>query len=133
MKKFEIFYVKYIIKSKVFFLGFVLLFIAVFLIGTVTIKVSVVESCEGELDKNGLYMESGDFAGIDISKLYIYQNRNEKMYQTGVKEIHVLQDGIYIELDENFEGKLEGTVSVDFVRGEQSLLKRIFVKAGRAE
>lgn len=136
MKKFEIFYVKYIIKSKIFFLGFIVSFLAVFLIGTMTIRVSVVESCVGELDSDGLYMECEDIENMEdihIDRLYIYQNRNEKMYQAKVKEIHERQDGVYLEIDENFEGEIEGKVSVDIVCGEQSLLKRIFVKAGRAE
>ena len=48
-------------QNKLFFLGFVILFVAVFLLGTTMIKVGVVESYEGELHKEELYVEGQDF------------------------------------------------------------------------
>lgn len=133
MKKYETFYVKYVIKNKLFFLGFIALFVAVFVIGAMMIRVDVVESYIGELRSGNLYVEEQMLGTIEIQKLYLYKNRNEKVYQAQVEYVEQLEDGFCLKLTENFPNKIEGTVGVDIVCGEQSLLKRIFVKAGKVE
>lgn len=133
MKKYAAFYVKYVIKNKLFFLSFIALFVAVFVIGAMMIRVDVVESYTGELRNGNLYVKELALGAIENQKLYLYKNRNEKVYQAQVELVEQLEDGFCLKLTENFPKEIEGTVGVDIVCGEQSLLKRIFVKAGKVE
>jgi len=119
-------YVKFMIKNSFLYYTFLGLFVAVFILMALWIKIDIVETHSAYISGNHLTVNSESIA-FDKNKVYIYKNKNEKVYQANIEESVTSQECI---LNTNFSGVLEGPVTIDVVTGQQTLLECIFVKAG---
>lgn len=131
MKKYETLYVKYLVKNHILFAIFVSLFIIVFLVGALSIKLELTKSCTGKVYDNRLYIDSSNLDFSDVKKIYLYKNRNENVYHYYSQQVETEKEGVYITLSSLVEQEIEGAINIEIVLGEQTLLERIFLKAGK--
>ena len=131
VKKFQQLYVKYLIKNPALFYGFIALFLAVFFGLSLTIKLDVVKTYPASINGSIVSVEGANAESILGNKVYYYTNRNERIYKS--EATNVIDDGGYlsIAIKGNEQGEVSGAISVDLVVGKQTLLERIFVKAGK--
>ena len=134
MNSFNKFYIKYILKSGVIFYIFIVIGIVSFTIVTTSFKLELITTYEGNFSNNRIVINEN----IDDSfnSLYIYKSRNDKVYSFKIIE-NVYTDGMVIlyinNENEEINNLLTGMVKIDIVTGEQSLLKMIFLRAGRKD
>ncbi|GHV12991.1 hypothetical protein FACS1894219_07000 [Clostridia bacterium] len=129
MTKFQQWYVKYLVKNPALFYAFLGVFIAVFLIMSLNLKLDVISSYPAEIEGNSVGIQGDNPPPLSSDRLYFYTDRNERIYKANVKSSAVQDGQLLIKLDES--GGISGEVTVDFIVGTQTLLERIFVKAGR--
>jgi hypothetical protein len=131
MKKFQQLYVKYLIKNPALFYGFIGLFLIIFLVLSLSIKLDVVKSYPASIAGNVISVESANAEAISGNKVYYYTNRNEKIYKSEANDISADDGEIKIVITGNEQGEISGEINIDLVVGKQALLERIFVKAGK--
>jgi hypothetical protein len=131
MKKFQQLYVKYLIKNPALFYGFIGLFLIIFLVLSLSIKLDVVKSYPASITGNVISVESANAETILGNKVYYYANRNEKIYKSEANDVSADGGEIIIVITGNEQGEISGEINVDLVVGKQPLLERIFVKAGK--
>jgi len=130
MKNFQRLYVKYLIKNPALFYGFIALFLAVFIGMSLTIKLDVVKSYPAKLTGNMIIVEKSDVTSTSYDCIYYYTNRNEKIYKAKVAGSFFDGGSLIINLIKNEE--TVGDITIDLIVGKQTLLERIFVKAGKS-
>lgn len=131
MSKFQQLYVKYLIKNPVLFYGFMALFLAVFLGLSLFIKLDVVKSYSASINGNIVSVEGANTELILENKVYYYTNRNEKIYKSEAIDVSYSGGNLSIVITGNEQGEVSGGISVDVIVGKQTLLERIFLKAGK--
>jgi hypothetical protein len=134
LKSLSSYYVKYIIKTPLVFSLFLLFFICLFLVMTSSIQLDVVQPFEAMMDGSILKLPLGSPVIMHKDILYFYFDRNERVYKGLIKGIEIGDDGIYMDISaDDFPGAGEAgrKAHVDIIVGEQSLLKRMFLRAGR--
>ena len=132
MTKFEILYVKYLIKRMAFFNGFLLVFLALFLGMGLSLQLEVYASYPADVEGGQVVVwAEATLEPID-QRLYIYANRNERVYRGKWEEIY-MEDNVTIIIPDQSNNlhSLAGGVTVELAVGKQSLLGRIFAKAGK--
>jgi hypothetical protein len=127
MKKFQRFYVKFLIKNPLIFYTFLGVVVLVFVWMSLTTRVNVMHSFPANIQGNTMVIQEIESETLSSETLYYYTNRNEKIYQTRVSGLTETETGLVIEMS---EANLSGDVTADLVVGSETLLERIFVKAG---
>lgn len=125
MKKSQL-YVKFIIKTPFLYFSFLGFFVAVFIFMSLWIKIDIVKTYSAYISGSHLIVNHENIS-LDKNKIYIYKNKNEKVYKANIEEY--VTDCEY-NLNTDFAGILEGSVTIDIVTGQRTLLECIFVKAG---
>lgn len=127
MSNFSRLYVKYLIKTPVIFFLFLFTGVALFLYLTLHVNLDVTESYEAFIVED-IVTIPGEHE-VDSDTIYLYNDRNEVVYQTEIENA-IIQDGnTVIDVENSYD--LSGEIYVDIVVGEETLLERIFVKAGK--
>jgi hypothetical protein len=130
MKRFQRLYVTYLIKNPVPFYAFLGIFITVFLVMSLAIHVDVVKSFPAVIDGARVLVQSTEKIPISSDVIYIYTNRNEHTFKVRAENISYNGNMHVLQLVDSKSVYLSGDVTVDLITGSQTLLKRIFVKAG---
>lgn len=126
-RKFSALYVKYLIKKPIVFYSFLLLFVALFVCLTQSLKLDVFESAQAVI--------SGDTVVLNVpltgsqTEILVYQNRNEKVYTLTVVDMAVKENQTVVTVEDACG--LSGPVTAEVVTGRETLFERIFMKAGR--
>ena len=120
-------YVRYIIKTPVVFYAFLAAGIALFLYLSLGLRLNTMRSVSVWVAENQVIYDGDCASRSDF--LYLYNNRKEKIYKLRIVET-VNACGQTVLTVENPE-KLSGEMQADIVTGSQTLLERIFIKAGK--
>lgn len=145
MNKFRNRYVKYLIKKQGLFYGFLAVGIALFFILSMQVKLSITKTYECEIVGSHIRVE--DDINLMGKKVYLYQDRDNKIFPCLVVDSYQEDGSTYFIMNENLIYDVENTEAlpledtvllekymvtyVDVPIGKESLLKRIFYKAGR--
>ncbi|MDD4297167.1 MAG: hypothetical protein PHC69_09445 [Ruminiclostridium sp.] len=131
MKHFQRLYVKSLIKNPALFYVFLGVFVAVFLSSSLSLKLDIVRSYPSEASGCLITIFTDDNVKINDTRVYLYKNRNERIYKTEIDSYENSEGKTILKLVKNVDSDISGDVTVDIIIGQQSLLKRIFVKAGK--
>ena len=124
--KFSKFYVKHIIKKPFVFYGFLGFGIGLFLYLSLTVKLDVVQSVPAEVSGHQITLKGEH--DLTTGVMYLYYDRNDRVYKLQAVRC-TYEDGNTVCTVEDNQG-LSGKMDADLVLGSETLLKRIFVKAG---
>jgi hypothetical protein len=129
MKRFQRLYVKYLIKNPTLYYAFLGFFVAVFLGLSLTIRLDIVKSYPATARGSVITVETAENIGLHGNKVYYYTSRNEKINLATIVKSDYADGRLNLFISET--DRLSGEVTVDLIIGRQTLLERIFVKAGR--
>jgi len=99
-----------------------------FLYFSLNLRLDVVKSVEANIKNNRIIIDGEHKTYSDI--IYIYSNRNEKIYRIKTEQIQYSYGKTIFFID-NISG-FYGDIQADIVIGSQTLFERIFVRAGRS-
>lgn len=132
--KFKMLYVKYAIKTPLIFYLFIFGGVCLFIYLTLTVRLDVLKSFPAKCESNSVIVYS-DISEIECQKLYLYRNRNAKVVVVRVENMTIVDDGVTIftvlAQDIPLLSEVSGDITAEVATYSESLLKRIFVKAGR--
>ncbi len=129
-KKLEKIQVKWFIKSSIFYYSFLIIFIAIFLYISVSLKLDVRQSYDAIITGNEITMETElEILPLD-GKVYIYTNRNERTVLGTIMNTYYLNGRMHFILKE-VPTNLSGEITIELTTNRQSLISRIFAKGGR--
>ncbi|MGF7048142.1 hypothetical protein J2T13_002649 [Paenibacillus sp. DS2015] len=124
-------YVKLTAKNPVPFIGIVALAVLSLLFLTMSTKLSIINTYDGKMDKQKIVISNHVITNIP-GKVYVYTNRNEKVYPMQTTDKVKYDAGatiIYVEGSENDPDI--GNVKIDVPIGETTLFERVFLKGGK--
>ena len=129
MNKYGRIYMKYVIKSPVLFYAFLIGGIVLFFAMTLNTKVAVVKTVEVQVNNNVIVLDSiqGEIGEV----VYLYTNRNEQVYKATIYDRKDTVGTTALFFENEQEDILKGEMKADIVIGENSLLRGVFLKAGR--
>lgn len=133
MTRFQRFYVKHLIKSPVFFYSFLLFFVALFLVMSLTLQLNEYGVYDAIIEGDKISVEAADTSVIN-SHVYYYVYRSEHVYSAKISEVEYRDGKTILTVSSGESEALPniGAVTVELVSGTRSLLERIFMDAGRA-
>ncbi len=132
MKSFSKLYVKYIIKKPIIFYIFLCLGVCLFLVLTLTLKLEIIEKYDAYYEDGIIKVKTDDIN--NVSKIYAYNNKNEKIHIINVKKYDYEYGNSYLHIyeeDINLIQELGSNFKIEISIGYESLFKRVFVKAGK--
>ncbi len=132
LKTFSQIYVKYIIKTPVLFFLYIGIGIGIFLYLTLSLQLDVMTTYQADYQDGTVVIPAKE--PIDANKIYLYKDRNEKVYTVSVGQTEYENGTVIFHIDEKDiadTGKLSGDITVDVINGKESLFKKIFIKAGK--
>lgn len=120
---------KYVIKSPFLFYAFWIGGIILFLAMTLNTKIAVTKTFEVQVINDTVVLDriQGEVGEI----VYLYTDRNERVYKVAVHEKKDSEGKTVLVLKNGQPDVPEGRMKADIVVGEDSLLRRVFLKAGR--
>lgn len=129
MNKYGRIYMKYVIKSPFLFYAFWIGGIILFLSMTLNTKIAVTKTFEVQVINDTVVLDriQGEVGEI----VYLYTDRNERVYKAAVHEKKDSEGKTVLVLKNGQPDVPEGRMKADIVVGEDSLLRRVFLKAGR--
>jgi hypothetical protein len=96
-RKWNKFYVKWIVRNRILFYGYLLAGIAIVIIVMCSVNIDVMETLPCKYENKKLIIE--DLKNISLREnqiVYFYVNQNEKVYAVPVKEYECIGDMTYI-------------------------------------
>jgi hypothetical protein len=129
MKRLEMLYLKYIVKSAALFYAFLLLFVGILLFAALTVKLDVLASFPASLEGDAVIIRGVDRFALHGDQIYYYNKRNDEVQRAEITQVAFGDEQTDIYLHRN-EEELSGEITFEVVVGEQTLLARIFGKAG---
>jgi hypothetical protein len=128
--KFEQWHIKYLVKSPLLYYSFLILFVGVFLFASLSLKLDIRESFLASANGNEITVKTDSEITPFDGKIYIYHNRNEKILSESVVNTSFSKGIMRFNISNN-QTDLSGDVTIEVTTGKQSLLARIFAKAGK--
>lgn len=127
--KFNMYYIKYVVKSPIVFVGFIFIGLILFLALTLTNKANIMETYDAQF-----YIINGKYT-IDFTEQtpkttngYLYIDQNEIMYPVEFVSLSSNKCEVISENTLPFDDSTE--IKVDIIECEASLFYIIFVKGG---
>ena len=126
MKRYQKIYVKCFIKKSLLYYSFLGIFIIIFIVSAILIKVNVMNTYSALWENGVIIINVEDSSLENTEEIYFYKNRNEKIFRVKVMRIEIKNGRTYLYCtNKNWEVEM-GQVTVEAVVGKQSLLERIF-------
>jgi len=125
--KFQRLYVKYLIKSPILFYSFLLVGVLLFCVLSVSTKLDVKETFSATYNDNKVTI-SGEYRPLS-KVIYIYSDRNDKIHKLEYDDIRIEDGETIVTIKEDIE--IAKDINIDIIVEQQTLLERIFVKAGK--
>ena len=113
--------------NPVIYYMFLLTGVILFLYLSLNIKLNVVQNVKANIKDNRIIIEGEYYNKSDA--IYLYNDRNEKIYKLTIEDSEYT-DGRTVFIINNTT-KLSGNIQADIVTGSQTLLERIFIRAGK--
>ena len=113
--------------NPVIYYMFLLAGVMLFLYFSLSTKLDVVQNVKANIQDNRIIIEGNYDAKSDA--IYLYNDRNEKIHKLTIEKSEYI-DGQTIFIINNTT-ELSGDIQADIVTGSQTLLERIFIKAGK--
>ena len=127
MNRYQKMYVKFFIKKSLLYYSFLGMFIIIFIVSAVSIKVNVINTYSAVWENDVIILNVENSSSLEnIEEIYFYKNRNEKIYKEKITRIEVKNGSTYLYFSNETKEKGKNQVTVEVVVGKQSLLKRIF-------
>lgn len=130
-KRFERWYMKYVVKSPVLFCVYLAVFSGAFLIASSVVTLEERRVYEGKIDGEEIEIVCGEALELFDNRVYFYEDRNREVFSFAVKEA-AYSNGVMHILLCGAQKEVSGTITVEIVSGEHTLFQRIFGKAGAA-
>lgn len=126
-------FVKMTAKSPLLFLGLILLSVVIILYITLTTEVDVIQTYDAKVEGNTLMISQVNRQ--NLSKLYVYENRERAVYCLEPEEGDIDWDGtgMLVSLEEPFFEPETDFVKVDIPVRKISLFRRVFLQGGKNE
>ncbi|CAH1209526.1 hypothetical protein PAECIP111893_03046 [Paenibacillus plantiphilus] len=124
-------YVRFTAQNPLPFIGFVALAVLSLFVLTMSTKLNVINTYDGVMNNQTIVISDHEIANMP-SKVYVYTNRNEKVYpmqMTSEVQYDAGNTILYVE-GSGSESDL-GHVKVDVPIGETTLFERVFLKGGK--
>ena len=132
LKSFSQIYIKYIIKTPVLFFLYISIGVGLFLFMTLSLQLDVMATYKASYHDGMVFIISKD--PIDANKIYLYEDRNEKVYTVLVDHMEFEESTVIFHIQEADIAAadiLTGDITVDVINSKESLFKKIFIKAGK--
>jgi hypothetical protein len=127
---FERWYIKYLVKSPILYYSFLILFVGIFLFSSISLQLDIRKSFPASIDGNKItVITASEITSLD-DKIYIYRNRNEKILSESVTKTEFINGVMNFYISEK-QADISGEVTIEVTIDKQSLLKKIFAKAGK--
>ena len=123
------YYVKYMIKKPILFYSFLFLGVVGFIFGSMNIQMDIRKSYPAEYVEGQLIIFTEEV--FEPQEVFLYTDKNDSVERYIVKEGRKEDGKLVLILEEPPQQKEEAFIA-EFTVGTESLLYRIFVKAGRA-
>lgn len=126
-------FVKMTAKSPLLFLGLILLSVVIILYITLTTEVDVIQTYDAKVEGNTLMISQVNRQ--NLSKLYVYENREKAVYCLEPEEGDIDWDGtgMLVSLEEPLFEPETDFVKVDIPVRKISLFRRVFLQGGKNE
>ena len=126
-------FVKMTAKSPLLFLGLILLSVVIILYITLTTEVDVIQTYDAKVEGNTLMISQVNRQ--NLSKLYVYENRERAVYCLEPEEGDIDWDGtgMLVSLEEPLFEPETDFVKVDIPVRKISLFRRVFLQGGKNE
>lgn len=125
------FYVDRIINNHALYYITMALGAFLFIFMLLSVELDNTQSAEVFVDEQGLYVVNAP--EITSDTVYIYEDRNDAVYRAVLSETAKDGDRTYLTFEKGgFPDTLSNGISIEFVTGHESLLYRIFVRAGKS-
>ena len=126
-------FVKMTAKSPLLFLGLILLSVVIILYITLTTEVDVIQTYDAKVEGNTLMISQVNRQ--NLSKLYVYENRERAVYCLEPEEGDIDWDGtgMLVSLEEPLFEPETDFVQVDIPVRKISLFRRVFLQGGKNE
>lgn len=133
---FSRFYLKYIIKNSSFFYIFVFIGVSLFIYMSYSLRLNSLKSFPAIYENGRVTIEADLTEAIKqgVEKLYIYTDRNDMVFTVKIEgtSVNCGVTKFFIENKDIPDSlSLSKSLTAEVVTGSESLLKRIFVKAGK--
>lgn len=122
-------YLKYIVKSSKLFAVYVGIFIAVFLIMTMGLKLEIRTSYDAEMNGQEIKVLSEEKIKLTDKQVYVYIDRNQEVFPMEVSHTDYKNGAMYFYLNNN-QNKIFGSATLEITTQKRSLFESIFTKAG---
>ena len=118
-------YTKYVIKSIVPFIIFLIIGVTLFLLLSLTIEIETVKTYKGYYDENKVIIN--ERIEYELDSVYVYKSRSEKLYKLDVAEKSYIDYYTLLNLETEIPGDavLDGNISIDVVTEHNTLLSII--------
>lgn len=124
--KFQRMYVKYIIKSPIIFLSFLVVGISLLSFISVNLKLNIMKQVEVEVIGSKVLFD--DTYQTVSNTVYLYSDRNEEIFKFEAEELSE-ENGNTVMIINN-EANLSGKMNAEIVVGTQTLFEKILVNIG---
>ncbi|MCX7748159.1 MAG: hypothetical protein N2645_14935 [Clostridia bacterium] len=113
--------------NPVIYYMFLLAGVILFVYLSLNIKLDVVQNVKANIKDDRIIIE-GEY-NTKSDAIYLYNDRNEKIYKLTIEHLEYI-DGQTVFIINNTT-ELFGDIQADIVTGSQTLLERIFIRAGK--
>ena len=125
--------IKLFVKSSILFYVFLFCFITFFLYLTSSLKLDVRKTFNGVIDDGVLIIQSTKKISKIDDAIYIYKNKNHKVIKATIIDESFQNGCMHYCINMNELEETTGGISVDIIVGKQTLLEKIFIKAGASD
>lgn len=128
-RRFEQVYIKYGVKSSLLFYTYLGVFVGIFFITALKIRLEEHQAYTAEINGNKIEIPCSSSLNLLDDRIYLYTDRNSEVLRLNVKSTEYRDGIMYIVLSENRDD-ITGNVTVEIISGKSTLLRKIFMKAG---
>jgi len=125
----ESLHMNWFVKSSFIYYAFLILFVCVFLFSSSSLILDVRKPYAVSIVDNVIAVEVNEDIPFINDVAYLYVNRNDGVFPVHIVSVEYLQDYAIIHLGEDIA--LMGEATLEVTIAKQTLLARIFTKAGR--
>lgn len=120
-------YVKYVIKTPFVFYSFLFIGVVLFFALSMSVHLDIVQSTKAEIIEQKVVLD-GEYE-LASDKLYLYNDKNDHIYKLEIISWEKEDGNTVCAVQNNMQ--LSGWMNADIITGSQTLLKRIFLRAGQ--
>ncbi|MDE7275819.1 MAG: hypothetical protein K2N98_03030 [Lachnospiraceae bacterium] len=128
-RRFERWYMKYMVKSPVLFCVYLGVFFGTFLIASSVVTLEERQAYAAEIRGEEIEIVCGEALELFDNRVYFYEDRNREVFSFGVKEA-AYSDGVMRILLCSGQKEVSGTITVEIVSGKNTLFQKIFGRSG---